>query len=264
MSCRKSTVIATTTLTLLVSPVSFAAVDYARDIQPLFEKHCYECHGPKKQKNGFRLDRRSRAFQGVMRANILPGSSAGSRVYRRVVDSQFGLQMPPEEVLAPEQIGLIRQWIDEGAHWPDELANEVEPPPPDPAALAMIERILGARNGGEQRRQLVESFAGESQALNARGPDGATPLMYVALHGDADMLRAALAAGGNPNHANDAGATALIWAVQDAEKVRLLLEAGANPNVASVFGRTPLWLAALSRNDSTLDLLLARGRKGQG
>jgi hypothetical protein len=32
-----------------VTPPASAAVDFARDIQPLFEKHCYECHGPKKQ-----------------------------------------------------------------------------------------------------------------------------------------------------------------------------------------------------------------------
>ena len=44
-----------------------AEVNFAREIQPLFEKHCYECHGPKQQKNGFRLDRRSRAMAGVVR-----------------------------------------------------------------------------------------------------------------------------------------------------------------------------------------------------
>lgn len=34
-----------------------ASVDFARDVQPLLQAHCIECHGPKKQKNGFRLDR---------------------------------------------------------------------------------------------------------------------------------------------------------------------------------------------------------------
>src|SRR5690348_8693910 len=80
-----------------------AAVDFARDVQPLFEKHCYECHGPKKQKNGFRLDRRSRAMAGVLRPNIIPHNSASSRVYRRVLDSQFGPQMPPEDALSAQE-----------------------------------------------------------------------------------------------------------------------------------------------------------------
>jgi ankyrin repeat protein len=245
-------------LAVLLSGTAPAAVDYARDIQPLFERHCYECHGPKKQKNGFRLDRKSRAFRGMMRHNIIPGSSSTSRVYRRVVDGQSGLQMPPEDALSTEQIELIRQWIDEGAHWPDELANEVDAPPADPRALALIALIRDQRVGGD-RRAVLDAIAREPQLLDARGPEGSTPLMFVALYGDRELLRTALAAGGNPNHANDGGATALMWAADDADKVRVLLEGGANPNVDSVFGRTPLWIASTALNASSVDTLLAHG-----
>src|SRR5687768_1657012 len=73
------------------------APDFAREVQPLFKEHCYECHGPQKQRNGYRLDRRSRAFMGQVRHNIIPGSSTSSRLYRRVLSSEFGAQMPPEE-----------------------------------------------------------------------------------------------------------------------------------------------------------------------
>jgi hypothetical protein len=41
------------------------------------------------------------------------------------------MQMPPTGALRPEQIELIKQWIDEGADWPDSLANEVEMSPLD-------------------------------------------------------------------------------------------------------------------------------------
>ena len=33
-----------------------AAPDFVRDILPLFKDHCWSCHGPTKQKGGFRLD----------------------------------------------------------------------------------------------------------------------------------------------------------------------------------------------------------------
>ena len=39
-------------------------VDFVRDVRPVFEKHCYECHGSKKQKSGLRLDMKSAAFKG--------------------------------------------------------------------------------------------------------------------------------------------------------------------------------------------------------
>src|SRR5262249_41118779 len=47
-----------------------------------------------------------------------------------------------------------------------------------------------------------------------------------------------------PNIRNDAGATALMWAVEDPEKIRLLLRHGANVDVRSADGQTPLIIAA--------------------
>jgi len=244
----------------MVPPAAPAAVDFARDIQPLFEKHCYECHGPKKQKNGFRLDRRSRAMAGVIRPNIVPGNSATSRVYRRILDGSAGTQMPLEDTLSDEQIETVRQWIDEGAHWPDELANEVDLPPPDAAALALIRQLRASGQDAAGRRAVLDSIAREPRAINARGPDGATPLMYASLYGDAEILGAMLRAGGNPNIASDSGATALMWAVEDIARVKLLLDAGADVNAVSGFERTPLALATLSPDTTAAaQLLLAHG-----
>ncbi|MDP1591988.1 MAG: c-type cytochrome domain-containing protein, partial [Prosthecobacter sp.] len=41
-----------------------APIDFVRDVRPIFQKHCYECHGEKKQKSGLRLDIKSEAFKG--------------------------------------------------------------------------------------------------------------------------------------------------------------------------------------------------------
>ena len=41
-----------------------APVDFVRDVQPIFAKHCYECHGEKKQKSGLRLDLKAAALKG--------------------------------------------------------------------------------------------------------------------------------------------------------------------------------------------------------
>ena len=170
--------------------------------------------------------------------------------------------MPLEDTLTDQEIDTIRQWIDEGAHWPDELANEVDAPPPDESALALIRRIRAVRRNSADRQAVFESIAREPRVINARGPEGATPLMYAALYADAEILRAMLQAGGNPNITSDSGATALMWAVEDRDKVAMLLDAGANVNATSGFGRTALSLATLSGNgDDTTELLLARGAK---
>lgn len=76
------------------------------------------------------------------------------------------------------------------------------------------------------------------------GPGGSTPLMYAVLYGDADAVRLLLDNGADPNARNEAGASALMWAVDDLEKTRLLLECGAEVNARSDDGRTALAIAA--------------------
>ena len=47
-------------------------VEFARDIQPLLQEHCIECHGPEQQ-NGYRLDRRSGALLWPVQARHRAG-----------------------------------------------------------------------------------------------------------------------------------------------------------------------------------------------
>ena len=73
-------------------------IDFRRDVQPLLKAQCYGCHGPSQQMNHFRLDRRNEAMPNRVGANgatIVPGNSAGSRLYLKLIGNQSGLQMPP-------------------------------------------------------------------------------------------------------------------------------------------------------------------------
>src|SRR6202795_3741327 len=61
-------------------------VDFARDVQPIFIKRCYECHGPDKQKNDLRLDRKQDALRGGKSGKpvFVAGKSAESQLIERV------------------------------------------------------------------------------------------------------------------------------------------------------------------------------------
>ena len=98
-----------------------AAVDFVRDIQPILQTHCYECHGPKKTKHGLRLDLRASAMKGGETGlAIVPGNSEKSLVVRRLLGLDGEDQMPKDkDPLARAQIELIRAWIDQGAVWPE-------------------------------------------------------------------------------------------------------------------------------------------------
>ena len=213
-------------------------VDFARDVQPLFRAHCYECHGPKQHKNGFRLDRRKDAMRGGTRSMIGPGNGAASVMYLRLISDQFDPQMPPTGPLDEDQIAVIKRWIDQGAKWPDELAGETPPPPPDPKAARMME-LLRAGDRPAFRRMLSE----DPGIARLKGPGGSTPLMNAVLYGDLDDVRLLLYKGADPNVRNEAGATALMWAADNLEKTRLLLARGTDVNARSEDGRSALAIA---------------------
>jgi len=240
-----------------VSPVLPAQtkVDFVRDVQPLLKESCIGCHGPVQQMSGFRLDRRRDAMRGGTIAVIAPGNSAGSRLYHKLISGQYGMQMPPTGALPADKIEILKSWIDQGAPWPDEVAGDVPPTVADPRAARLIESL---RSGDRAafNRQLRE----DPKAANLKGRVGSTPLMYAAVYGDVDAMKALLDTGADPNARNDAGATALMWAVPDVEKTRLLLERGANPNARSEDARTPLLIAAGSFDSApAVKLLLDRG-----
>ena len=45
-------------------PQATASVDFARDIRPILEANCFECHGAKKSRGRLRLDLKAAAFKG--------------------------------------------------------------------------------------------------------------------------------------------------------------------------------------------------------
>src|SRR5262245_50768810 len=91
-----------------------AKVDFGRDVLPILRQSCTGCHGPSQQISNLRLDRRSSVVRAGAR-RIVPGSSENSFLYYRLIGNDFGMQMPPTGPLRPEQINLIKAWIDQGA-----------------------------------------------------------------------------------------------------------------------------------------------------
>jgi ankyrin repeat protein len=234
-------------------------VDFARDVAPILRERCVGCHGPTQQMGGFRLDRRSAALRGAVRPVIIPGSGDSSRLYHRIIGSNFGPQMPPTGALSPAQIDTLKRWIDEGASWPDAFANEGASSSADPRAARLNEAIRRRDNSA-----ISTALRDNPLIANARGQDGATPLMFAALFADQNTLNQMLTIGGDANTRDDFGTTALMWALEDVNKVRLLLDHGADVNVHSDLGRSPLTLAAgQAGSAAVVDLLLQRGAKAE-
>jgi mono/diheme cytochrome c family protein len=103
-------------------PASKRPVVFARDIKPIFEAKCIQCHGPDKQKSQFRLDQKEAALKGGENhvPDIRPGNSAQSPLIHFVSGLVKDMKMPAKgEPLTVDEIGLLRAWIDQGSAWPE-------------------------------------------------------------------------------------------------------------------------------------------------
>lgn len=112
------------TLTVASARAENAAgpVDFARDVYPLLQRACFECHGPRQQKSKLRLDTRALALRGGRHgAAIVPGKADQSELYRRVSAPQGSEEIMPArgKALSASQVQLIREWINQGALWVD-------------------------------------------------------------------------------------------------------------------------------------------------
>ena len=254
----RAVILATLTVWSMSGAQAPAKVDFGRDIQPLLREHCVECHGPSQQMRGLRVDRRRDALPNRVGANgarIVPGDSARSVLFRRLTGTQSGPQMPPAGALPEPKIKLIQAWIDQGAVWPDELSGDRS----STVASATVEKMRTALREGKPAdfQRLVKA---SPKAINAKGQDGWTPLMYAALYGNVDSGRLLLDRGALVNARNDAGGTALMYAVDDVAQTKLLLERGADPNLCSGEGRTALLIAVgNSGSYPVVKLLLEKG-----
>jgi hypothetical protein len=114
---------------MLMLPRTFAgdAIDFARDVRPIFQSRCLTCHGPDKQRGGLRLDNKAALAGGDAGVVIVPGQVEKSPLIRRITSSDEAERMPPKgERLTPEQVRILRAWIDQGAAWPDDAADPIK------------------------------------------------------------------------------------------------------------------------------------------
>jgi mono/diheme cytochrome c family protein len=122
-------------------PSAKETVDFARDIEPIFNDSCLRCHGPEKPKSHFRLNSRASALAGgdLNTNDIVPGDSAKSLLIRYAAYAVEDMQMPPVgkgAQLTSHQVGLLRAWIDQGAKWSTN-------PLPTSTALTLVPSVGG-------------------------------------------------------------------------------------------------------------------------
>ena len=163
-----------------------ASRDFARDIQPIFEKRCVGCHSATATMGSLNLE----TYEGLLKGGnngqvIVAGKSKESMLYLAVVGKAPNIGRMPfsNEVMPDEEAEAIREWIDEGAA-PVEKRQQIYSLAwsPDGKAIALggytEVRLMDASGQTE-----VARLTGHADAVRALAfsPDGA----YLAAAGGA-------------------------------------------------------------------------------
>jgi formylglycine-generating enzyme required for sulfatase activity len=104
-----------------VSAFAQHKVDFQSDVAPIFEEHCVSCHHAGNTKADLEMSSRKDLLD---HRSIVPGKPDQSVLYTMM---QKGL-MPPGKRLADDKLAMVRDWIAQGAPWPDNVKLAAKKP----------------------------------------------------------------------------------------------------------------------------------------
>ena len=182
--------------------VSHAAAEgpihFNKVIRPILSENCFHCHGPDpgSRKAGLRLDTKEGFFASTDKRGptVIAGNADGSPLYQRLTTTDPDDHMPPAEShkeLKPEEISLVKAWINQGANWLPHwsLIKPERPPVPTVAHAGLVRNPIDAfvlqkleANGLEPAPQADRHALARRLSLDLTGlpPDPAEVEAFVA------------------------------------------------------------------------------------
>src|SRR4051812_12465795 len=141
---------------LCIIVLAFAAPAFAADTAPkasysqvraIFAQHCLSCHDSKEQEGSLILE----SYQSLLKGGeggvvIVPGKAAESLLVQQIEHAKKPFMPPPKkgDKLLPQEIAVIRAWIDAGAPAPQ--AGEVATPATRPAVPKILPKTPPPRS----------------------------------------------------------------------------------------------------------------------
>ena len=100
-------------------------VDFNRDVRPVLNRNCVQCHGGVRRQGELSLLFREDALRPAKSGKqaIVPGNPGASELIKRITHADPHDRMPKgREPLSAHDIGILRRWIAQGAKWQDHWA----------------------------------------------------------------------------------------------------------------------------------------------
>src|SRR5688572_14232623 len=84
---------------------------FEKAVRPVLVNHCFECHGPQKQKGGLRLDGRDGMLTGGDTGPVIVPGHPEQSLLIKAIGYKDELRMPPKGALAPAQVAALTTWV---------------------------------------------------------------------------------------------------------------------------------------------------------
>lgn len=117
--------------TIAIASPCGAEPDFEKEIKPILEARCVKCHGASKMEGELDLSNREMAeIGGEFGPALVGGDSENSLLFQRITLPRDDEEAMPTKgkPLSKEQIRLIKEWIDAGAAWPEDLVLKERKP----------------------------------------------------------------------------------------------------------------------------------------
>jgi mono/diheme cytochrome c family protein len=106
-------------ISLAATAGAHGEVDFAHQVAPVLRKHCAECHMEEAKKGGFSMNTRESLLAGSENGAVVePGNAEDSLLIEVIMSDDKSDRMPPKGPrIPPEQVEVLRKWIDGGMQW---------------------------------------------------------------------------------------------------------------------------------------------------
>jgi hypothetical protein len=165
--------------TTTTSPPAIAA-DFGRDVMPILESNCLRCHNTAKAEGGLLVESHEDLLRGGDSGTPVVAGQPDESPFILQVEGRAKPKMPPKSDLAPDEIAVLRAWVERGATYspvPRPSLDERVPALTQAAPVTPQATSIAWRSDGAEL-----AVAGYRQVQRVAMPGGARVGQFEGLH----------------------------------------------------------------------------------